>query len=404
MNLIKPNLDLSTDELRHASCHNFYIVDYENTIHNITKGKLQDGSSTNYNVYPVCVGILDKDKKFNFFYKDLVEEYEGELDNYIKSTFGSNIESLFVAANAKHDLHLMYRYHKVIPKYVWDILLIEYIESGQKKKWVSVEDIATKMKLGDKEKEINDYWERGINTDSIPESIIRTRNESDCKLEGNIWWRQSNPKYYGHNDRRLNRLFKQENRYILSLLRMEINGIKIDFNKLHSLKLDTENKIRSIDCEIGDLLDFGSFNLDSNDHISAILFGGIVKRKVPKSGVLTYKLPRLIDPVEGFSVEKEGYFSTNDDHLNSLVFDETNDNHKKAKRFLELYQERTKLQTEIDKYILPFIEHYKNKGWFDNIIHPTFNNTATDTGRLSCKAPNSQNMSSLVKCCVISRY
>ncbi len=195
---------------------------------------------------------------------------------------------------------------------------------------------------------------------------------------------------------------------------MEWNGVKYDLEK--SKKLGEELRIRSKDIlgELSDIYPMVPVNWNSPDHVSASLYGGVVKvdirepyefvykdgRRKIKERIVTkkYEMPRLVEPLKGSQLVKEGYWSTAEDTLRGLRAN------KKAKKIIGLILELSSLETKMSRYYFGIPEKYEELGWQSSIIHGQLNQVVTKTGRLSSSNPNMQNLDSQAKICFISRF
>ncbi|WP_458701086.1 DNA polymerase I [Sulfurospirillum sp. 1307] len=147
--------------------------------------------------------------------------------------------------------------------------------------------------------------------------------------------------------------------FVLTLLEMEEEGIKIDTNYFKSLEEKSQKSIDTLKNEIFELCKM-EFNLNSPKQLGSVLFEHLGLSVVKKT--------------------KTGY-STDESVLNKLI-----DEHEVISKILE-YREVFKLQST---YIKPLLE-LANKSEISR-IHTSFLQTGTATGRLSSKDPNLQNI------------
>lgn len=157
------------------------------------------------------------------------------------------------------------------------------------------------------------------------------------------------------------------------------------------------------------------FNFNSDPHLSAYLYGGVISvdERVPagvyKTGarageprykVLTreYVLERLVEPVKGSELQKEGVWSTADDVLRKLK------PNKKVKKKLELLKRRSQLAKLLSTYLVGFPKLMLEMNWEGNEVHGQFNQVRAATGRLSSSSPNLQNISPDFAVLFVSRY
>lgn len=147
--------------------------------------------------------------------------------------------------------------------------------------------------------------------------------------------------------------------FIRVLASMEEEGIKVDVNKLKSLKDSNQIYLQELTSEIYSLAGT-KFNINSPKQLGAILFE-------------TLKLPPSKKTKSGYST-------------NEMVLQKLKDEHEIIPLLLK-YREAFKLQST---YIEPLLE-LGNKN-SENRIYTSFLQTGTATGRLSSKNPNLQNI------------
>ncbi|MBU2102565.1 MAG: hypothetical protein KKF80_04135, partial [Candidatus Omnitrophica bacterium] len=146
---------------------------------------------------------------------------------------------------------------------------------------------------------------------------------------------------------------------LMKVLRdMESRGVAIDTTALQDLGSEVQTRHAQVSNEIFSLAG-KEFNLNSPTQLRVVLFEDL-------------KIPPL-------SKTKTGY-STNEEVLTKLAA-----RHPIARLLLE-HRELTKLKTT---YIMPILEAVKRGA---GRLHTTFNQTATQTGRLSSSSPNLQSI------------
>jgi DNA polymerase-1 len=152
--------------------------------------------------------------------------------------------------------------------------------------------------------------------------------------------------------------FSVEMPLVRVLYDMENCGVKINLLALENLSKELDKRIASLKENIFKISG-KDFNLNSPKQLASVLFEELKIKPIKKT--------------------KTG-FSTNEEVLIKLA-----DEHDIAKLILE-YRELNKLQTT---YILPLSQGVKLKG---GKLHAEFNQTATQTGRLSSSSPNLQSI------------
>ena len=145
---------------------------------------------------------------------------------------------------------------------------------------------------------------------------------------------------------------------LVIIARMEMEGIRLDRSLIEPLSAEFEKRLDAIRAEVFSLCGH-EFNLNSPQQLQEVLF---VERNIP-TGAKT----------------RSG-FSTSTDVLEPL-----RESYPEVELILQ-YRMLNKLKsTYIDKLPLQINERTGR-------IHPSFSQTGTETGRLSCKDPNLQNI------------
>jgi len=162
----------------------------------------------------------------------------------------------------------------------------------------------------------------------------------------------------------LNLAKKIEFPFIMTLLEMEEEGIKVDVSYFKMLEDKTNSAIETLKKEIFELSG-NEFNLNSPKQLGVVLFEQLQLPVIKKT--------------------KTGY-STDESVLTKLL-----DEHEVVSKLLE-YRELAKLQST---YIKPLLKLGESSLY--NRIHTSFLQTGTATGRLSSKDPNLQNIPTRTK-------
>ncbi|MBU0693246.1 MAG: DNA polymerase I [Candidatus Omnitrophica bacterium] len=152
--------------------------------------------------------------------------------------------------------------------------------------------------------------------------------------------------------------FNVEMPLVYVLTDMQRYGVKVDIVVLESLLSEVKKKLASVEEEIFNIAG-KKFNLNSPKALRVVLFQEL-------------KMP-------SFKKTKTGY-STNEAVLEKLS------SQYEIARFLLEYRHLNKLKTT---YILPLMEQVRLKG---GRLHAQFNQTSTQTGRLSSSSPNLQSI------------
>jgi len=379
------------------------ICDIECTISN--KGNVFDRTNK-----IVVVGILDVDTKEKYLFY-----YPTEKDiQVIQSILEGN---LFIAHNAKFDIHWIRKIGVNVSNIkVWCTQLAEFLLSHQQNKYPSLDEAAEKYGFPKKLDIVkNEYWANGIDTDMIPRDILSDYLAQDLILTQQVYERQLTQ----FQSNGLMPLFRLQCADLLVLEEMEYNGIYFASEKAIKYAEGIQIELDSIYKELTKYTNGIPINLNSNDHVSVLLYGGniLLDDKIPigvfksgeKKGQVKYKniikeypLPRLIEPLKGTEVKKpEGsqeYWKVNDTVLRSLKLNKT------AKVIIDLLTRYSELEKLRGTYLIGYSELIKTMKWDHNMLHGVLNQCVAITGRLSSSKPNLQNVDPITKVFMESVY
>ena len=348
----------------------------------------------------------------------------GDCDRYhtfvgdarcIQSTFDD--AQMVVFFNAKFDLHwlrrLGLRFSVRLP--IWDCQLAEFILSNQRWKYPSLDGACAKRNLPRKLDVVKtEYWDKGIDTTAVPFDILNEYLQGDIVSTYSLYLDQVE-RFKQPEHAMKYRLFRLQCYDLMTLEEMEWNGFKFAEEEARAESRRLEGEITALDNRIlGEFPDI-PINLGSPNHISVMLYGGTITgtTKVPvgvfKTGVRqgqvkyqnveqVYELPRLIEPLKGSELAKEGYYSTNEDVLRSLKAN------AKGKKIIDALLERRGLEKLRGTYYDGIPNLIAEHDWQDSIVHGAFNQCVTITGRLSGTKPNQQNLPGDCKRYCVSRY
>lgn len=357
------------------------------------------------------VGLFDGTRYYHFDIEySTRESYRKELVE-IRDII-SNYDTL-VGFNIKFDLHWLRRYGIDFSKHtVWDSQLADFIFNGQSSPYPSLDGVADRFGLGNKLNIVSsEYWSKGIDTPDIPYEILEDYLKQDLKLTWEVYQKQKELVATNSKQQILLNLSFQD---LLVLQEMEWNGMKYDIEKSKALGTEVLTRIRDIDSELVGFVGDIPINFNSNDHLSALLYGGTIfvdvrepyefkykdgRTKIKERWVKKeFKRERLVIPIPGTELAKEGYWSTAEEVLLQLR------PKGEAKKLIKLILERSLLDTKVSRYYHGIPKKYEEKGWQSGIIHGQLNQVVARTGRLSSSDPNMQNMDGIAKQCFISRF
>lgn len=155
------------------------------------------------------------------------------------------------------------------------------------------------------------------------------------------------------------------------------------------------------------------FNFNSGDHLSALLYGGVVyehskehvgfyktgaKAGQPKfkNVLIEHTFPRLFEPIKDSELKKEGYYETNEGVLKKLK--------GPNKKIVELLLRLAKIEKLNGTYYRGLPKLNAEMRWPKGKLHGLLNQTLAGTGRLSSSKPNQQNFASELQDIFISDY
>lgn len=358
----------------------------------------------------VCIGLYSSESGYYHF--DMLMPSKDDLEA-IQRLFKEH--DLVVGFNLKFDLSWVKKYGiDFSNKRIYDCQLAHFILSGQTETYPSLNGVCEHYKLGSKLDVVKlEYWDKQIDTDQIPPDILAEYLKQDVMLTHQVYLEQQ--KVLPSQSKQLNTLISLSNQDLLTLLEMEWNGIKYDFEKSIQLGKETEQKVSEIDSKLNSIISACPINWNSNDHLSAVLYGGtIIENYQEQEGIYksgnragmprmrwkerVHTFPRLVEPLKRSELKKEGYYATNESTLLSLKAKGT------GKEIIEHIQERSKLEKLSGTYYLGIPKLAGEMQWTGGMIHGQFNQVVARTGRLSSSRPNLQNLPPEADALCLSRF
>lgn len=351
----------------------------------------------------VSIHIKDGDKPTQCFFQD----------TFTRAVYLLEKGDLWITFNGKFDINWIRRTLGITPPSVWDVQLAEFLFSSQLNAYPSLNDAAMAYGFPLKIDKVKELWEQGIDTDQIDRHILAEYGNYDVDLTYEIFKRQvarfeeENAKQY--------KLFRLHCNDLLVLADMEWNGIVYDCEASIEYAKKLQDQIKQIEEKVNGYTDGIPINLNSNEHKSALLYGGKISRtiKLPigvfktgaRAGEPKFKnqeqihtLPRLVEPLKGSECQKEGIFSVDEPTLLSLKPNKT------TKWIIKQILDRARLAKLCSTYLEGLPKLIEKMEWPTNKIHSTLNQSVVVTGRLSSVKPNVQNQPKEVKQFCISRY
>jgi len=317
--------------------------------------------------------------------------------------------NLIVGFHFKFDYHWLAKEGvNLSGKNIWDVQIAEFILSNQTHKFPSLNETCERYGIPVKLDVVKtEFWEKEIQTDEIPWDILKEYAAYDAKATLECYYAQI--KLMTPKQKQLCRLMGMD----LHILReMEATGLAYDENLCATRALEVDDQISKIKKELIATYPNVPINFGSGDHLSAFLYGGIVKEDAKehvgffktgerkgqpkyKNIVIEHILPRLYEPLKGSALQKEGMFATDEGTLRKL---------KGKKKIINLLLELSKLEKLNGTYYKGLVKLREEMHWSPGLLHGQFNQTTAATGRLSSNKPNLQNFASELQDIFVSRY
>jgi len=381
------------------------VLDVETTISN--KGNPFDESNK------LCyVGLSNADKTQCYAIEYGDEPYRHKLEEIQKEIDQAEI---LVGFNIKFDLHWLRKYGiNFVGKRVWDCQLVHFILRGQQDSYPSLNGVSEYYDLGSKLDVVaTEYWGNKIDTPNIPKEILEEYLIGDLHLTHKVFDKQMEE--FALCTKPMQRLISLHNQDLLILEEMEYNGLLFDETKANILAKELEQQIKYLDNALVSYHNLPEFNPSSNEQLSCLLYGGIIKvkrREViglfktgDRKGQAKEKwvehlinFDRRITPLKGSELDKEGLFSTDESTLKSLR------GSAEAKELVKLILDRATLEKRLTTYYRGLVELRTSMNWPVDKLYGQLNQCVARTGRLSSSKPNLQNFDGEIKQLFGSRY
>ena len=345
--------------------------------------------------------------------------------------YNLNLEgaSLLIGHNLKFDLLYLWENPSIkafLKKggKIWDTKTVDYLLNAcQKNIGYSLNDVAARYGVGQKVNEIGQFYKGTKGTKGVwiqepmtTMEIIEKQGfdrfvayaKQDVLLTEKVYLEQYKlVKEYGMED-----LIDFHMKYYVSLIATEFNGMRIDYPTACYTQEQYNEILKALLVKINkfsELLSFPvEFNVNSNDHLSLLLFGGdytttqevevegedgnlVYYKSGIKKGQIKVKKMRVIKSYKGLGLrpagvlklKKETSYCTDLQTIHHLV--ESYPEKDILADLLE-YKKFNKLNTDLQLKIIG------NTNPHTSNLHSEFNTTRTTTGRLSSSNPGSQNL------------
>ena len=291
---------------------------------------------------------------------------------------------------------------------IWDTQLAEYILSGQRTKFSSLDELSVMYGLPIKDDKIKKYFEAGLGSDKIPRSELTPYLQQDLQNTRAIAVEQYNRAV----EQGQLTLIETQMEALHATTEMMYNGLHIDNAKLSEYTVEVVNTYVEIKLELEELCMGLVEDINSPKQWSQLFFGGKKKIKVKeevgiyKNGNTKFKLVEkelVIKPLLKYVPDpdkvsaKTGQVSVDDTVLNDML------HHTFDAKVVTLIKSLLKYR-ELSKQLSTYVQGL-SKHIIGEFIHGKLNHTSTVTGRLSSTSPNLQNISNNpIKQIFTSRY
>ena len=349
--------------------------------------------------------------------EDILTAGMGTSSGLVETGFLEDDDLVIVGQNVKFDLHYLMRdennREKLKKARVWDTQLAEYLLTGQQSKMISLDKLATKYGGTLKDDRLKEYWGNNIDTEDIPEEEIVPYLEGDVRNTEIVFLGQLKRA----QELGMMPLISTQMDALLATTEMEYNGIAFNTSTAMKDMTGLAGKMKTLlqKVEVGMSLyipeDLIVPNIESKDHLSAVLFGGKLKYSgtevvldddmkpvVYKSGVkkgevktrkvqLLHEVHGMLPPAAaiGLETKKAGVYKADEDTLSKIAKKTSNPT---VREFIETILAYRGLAKELGTYYGPCVALVHE----DGCIHGKLIHVNTGTGRLSSQAPNLQNM------------
>jgi len=272
----------------------------------------------------------------------------------------------FIGFNCKFDLHWLRRKGIVLPVgcKIWDCQLAEFILNNQVGAYGSLNDALSSYGIPLKPDLVAEYWAKGVSTEDIPIPILEEYNKYDVTSTMELYIIQQ--QLMTDKQKALVYILGED---LKTLLDAEFNGIKWDADKANKKTETLYSQIYAINAALTHYLppiNFGKFNWDSGDCLSALIYGGritfdysIPGKSIYKSGphkgeeytknrwyTETVEFVSRFKPLEGTELKKTAllpqattrFYQSDEPTLAQLKSKD-----KQSVRLLDLLRERSKL-------------------------------------------------------------
>ena len=319
---------------------------------------------------------------------------DGALQGYVPF-------SVFCGHNFSFDMLYLFRTDPELKKIIqdskiWDTQIAEYILSGQRTKFSSLNELAKKYGYPMKDEAVTEYFKGGLGSEKVPTELLLHYLKHDVE----VTWKIARDQHALAIKQGQLVLIKSQMEALQATAEMMFNGLHIDKEALDKYTVEVVNEYVEVKLTLEELSVGLLDDINSPKQWSQYFFGGknkvMVKTEIGtyKNGNTKYKLMEKVvtllpavaytpDPEKVSAKTKQ--VSVDDSVLNDML-DHTFD--PKVKTVIKALLKYRELSKQLSTYVQGLSKHL-----IGDYIHGKLNQTATVTGRLSSTSPNLQNIS-----------
>lgn len=234
---------------------NILILDLETTVQKI------DGKTDNspFNPDNYCVSA-----HYGFLGWDTVDEVRHDVFNHNEATQRASMDALqdalskadvLVAHNAKFDCLWLQEMGLELPQKVYCTMIGEYILAKGQRQELSLKATAERRDVTRKKSDlVDELFKGGTGFEAMPLQTVIEYAEADVKACGEIYLKQQDDFAQEHNSS-LTSIVTLMNEMLLFLIEIETNGIYVDMDKLHEVKVELTKEHAQITRRLNDIVE-----------------------------------------------------------------------------------------------------------------------------------------------------
>ena len=336
--------------------------------------------------------------------------FDSTMEGVALHTHSGTDEVILVGHNISFDLHYLMEVYGDVPRnvVVWDTMKFEYMDSGRASANPSLEKTAQRYGIPfKKDDEVSERFKMGMGADKIDKELLSEYLEQDVEVTYKIFNTQ------------IKKCLDKGAAYTNYMVEM-MQGVTVTTSmSFHGMPFNVyaaQREVNELEKTMDRLVqlvkaEWGDHNYNSPAQVKLLLWGGERKeeymaQKYDEDGEeLAYKSGKK----KGELVRRKATKLVRVDSLVTTAIEERFSNRGFSKdasattldRLVKMTSDLTSLHRfcrsllklrgyakSINTYFQPYIEHTL-RGY----IHPNYNHSVTNTGRLSSSKPNMQNIS-----------